>query len=85
MSRRADSELFYFRTSNGVEIDLILDRKTERQYFEIKASELYRSEMTRPIETIKRQSEQGFLLYRGKGEHSTPDMQIINYRNAPDS
>ncbi|MCX6141597.1 MAG: ATP-binding protein [Ignavibacteriales bacterium] len=80
MNTKADSELFYFRTSNGVEIDLILDRKTEREYFEIKASESYRSEMTRPIETLKRESEQGFLLYRGKGEHSTPDLQIINYR-----
>ena len=80
INTKADSELFYFRTSNGVEIDLILDRKTKREYFEIKASESYRSEMTRPIETIKGASEQGFLLYRGKGEHSTPDLQIINYR-----
>ena len=80
MHTKADSELFYFRTNNGVEIDLILDRKTEREYFEIKTSESYRSEMTRPMETIKTESEKGYLLYRGKGMHSTPDMQIINYK-----
>jgi len=77
---KADSEPFFFRTSNGVEIDLILDRKSEQEYFEIKTSETYRPEMTRAIEDIKKPSEKGYLLYRGKGEHSTPDLQIINYK-----
>ncbi|HCA81693.1 MAG TPA: hypothetical protein DEP53_18340 [Bacteroidetes bacterium] len=77
---KADSELFFYRTSNGVEVDLIIDRKSEREYFEIKTSETYRSEMIRPIESIKKKSEKGYLLYRGKGEHSTPDLQIINYK-----
>ena len=79
MNTKADSELFYLRTSNGVEIDLILDHKTEREYFEIKASESFRSEMTRPMETIKKESEKGYLLYRGRGERSSPDLQVINY------
>ena len=78
---KADSELFYLRTSNGVEIDLIIDRKTSREFIEIKASETYRSEMTKAIEQIKKEDEKGLLLYRGKGERSTDDMEIINYKD----
>ncbi len=79
--RKEDSELFYYRTSNGVEIDLIIDRKTEQEYIEIKASETYRMEMTRAIEQMKKETERGYLLYQGKGEHSTPDLKVMNYRD----
>jgi predicted AAA+ superfamily ATPase len=77
--RKADSELFYYRSSSGLEVDLIIDRKSVREYIEIKTSETYRTEMTRAIEQIKKEREQGFLIYRGKGEVSTPDLTIINY------
>lgn len=78
---KEDSELFYLRTSNGVEVDVIIDRKTEQEYIEIKASETYRGEMTRAVEQMKKETEQGYLLYQGKGEHSTPDLKIMNYRD----
>ena len=78
---KADSELFYYRTSNGVEIDLIIDHKTSREFIEVKASETYRSEMTRAIEQIKKENEKGFLLYRGRAVESTPDLKIVNYRS----
>jgi predicted AAA+ superfamily ATPase len=76
---KADSELFYYRTSNGVEVDLIIDRKTMQEYVEIKTSETYRSEMTKAIEQIKRKNDKGYLLYRGRDEHSSPDLEIMNY------
>ncbi len=79
--RKEDSELFYYRTSNGVEIDLIIDRKTEQEYIEIKASETYRMEMTRAIEQTKKKTERGYLLYCGKGEYSTPDLKVMNYKD----
>jgi len=76
---KSDSELFFYRTSNGLEIDLIIDRKSIQEFVEIKTSETYRTGMTRAIEQIKKEHEQGFLLYRGKGESSTPDLKIMNY------
>jgi hypothetical protein len=63
------------------ERNLIIDRKTEQEYIEIKATETYRYEMTRPIEQMKTEIERGYLLYQGKGEHSTPDLQIMNYKD----
>ena len=77
---KADSELFYYRTSNGLEVDLIIDRKVRREYFEIKTGATYRLEMTRSIETVKDKHEHGYLLYRGRKAHSTPDLTIVNYQ-----
>ena len=74
---KADSELFYFRTSNGVEIDLIIDRKTSREFIENQTSETYRSEMSRAIEQIKKENEKGFLLHRGKGGAFRPGDQNL--------
>ena len=79
LHNRSDAELFYFRTSNGVEVDLIIDRKTERRYVEIKASHTYKHEMIRSLLQTKKKDEQAFLLYRGKSVESTPDLKIINY------
>jgi len=76
---RSGAELFYFRTSNGVEVDLIIDRKIERRFIEIKASHTYRHEMIRSLLQIKKKNEQAFLLYRGKSVESTPDLKILNY------
>jgi predicted AAA+ superfamily ATPase len=80
MHTKADSELFYYRTSNGAEIDLIVDRKTRREYIEIKSGETYRSEMGRTIERFKASDEEGIVLYRGRRARSTPGMRVINYK-----
>jgi predicted AAA+ superfamily ATPase len=77
---KADSELFYLRTSNGAEVDLLIDRKNEVEFVEIKSGETYRSEMTRAIVTFKKASEQGYLLYRGKTLPSLPDLQVMDFR-----
>ncbi|MGA2623847.1 MAG: ATP-binding protein [Bacteroidota bacterium] len=77
---RSGAELYYFRTSNGVEIDLIVDRKTEKHFIEIKTGETYKSEMVRGIMQIKKPDEVGYLLYRGKNLDSSRDLKVINYR-----
>lgn len=81
MHVRSGADLFYYRTSNGLEVDLIIDKKTERQYVEIKASHTYRPEMIRSLLSVKKKSEQGFLIYQGKPMDSTPDIKIINYNS----
>ena len=78
---RSSAELFYYRTSNGVEIDLIIDRKPNHQFIEIKASQTYRHEMTRSLLQLKNNKDQAFLLYRGKPVESTPGLRIVNYRS----
>lgn len=78
---KEDSELFYLRTSNGIEVDLLIDRKTEVEFIEIKTSETYRREMTKAIEIFKKEKEQGYLLYQGRTLPSYAKLRIINYRD----
>ena len=63
---RSDNELFYYRTSNGVEVDLIIDQKTSKEFLEIKASKKYQPDMVESIIKIKKKYEKGILIYRGK-------------------
>ena len=79
LHNRTGAELYYLRTSNGIEVDLIIDQKPKRRYIEIKASHTYRHEMTRSLLQTKNKGEEAFLLYRGKPVESTPDLKIINY------
>jgi uncharacterized protein len=78
---RSGAELFYLRTSNGVEIDLIVDRKPEREFIEIKTSQTYRHEMTRSLLQLKKSRDQAVLLYRGRPVESAPGLKVINYRS----
>ena len=78
---RSGAELFYLRTSNGVEVDLIIDRKPDREFIEIKTSQTYRHEMTRALLQLKNTNDQARLLYRGRPAESTDDLTIINYKS----
>ncbi len=78
---RSSADLYYFRESNGNEIDLILDRKNEQEYFEIKSSHTFRSEMVRTLSQFKKKGEQGYLLYKGKELELYPDIKILNYKS----
>jgi predicted AAA+ superfamily ATPase len=75
------SDLYFFRTSTGLEVDLVIDRKSSREYVEIKSAETFRPEMRRAIELIKQKEEKGFVVYRGKKIASLSDIQVINYRD----
>ena len=79
--RKEDAELYFLRTSNGAEVDLLIDRKTEVDFIEIKTSETYRREMVGAVDTFKKKQERGYLLYRGKTLRSLPDLRVMNYRD----
>ena len=78
---RSGADLFYFRESNGYEIDLIIDRKSERQFVEIKASHTYRTDMARTLTQFKNAGEQGYVIYQGKEIESSPRLKIVNYKS----
>ncbi|MBI5216803.1 MAG: ATP-binding protein [Ignavibacteriae bacterium] len=78
---RKESELFYYRTSNGVEVDVIIDRKSYREFVEIKASETFRPDMTKSIKQIKKDKERGYLIYQGKSLDTVSDIKILQYGN----
>ncbi|HLF14050.1 MAG TPA: ATP-binding protein [Bacteroidota bacterium] len=75
----AGGDLYYIRTNHGVEVDLIVDRKSEAEYIEIKTSETFRSGMVSSIEKIKGKKEKGYLVYRGRSAPYDGNISIVNY------
>ena len=58
-------QLYFYRTSNGEEIDLIIDRLQVKTFIEIKKTATFRPLMVRQIEKLIKNNNMGFLLYEG--------------------
>lgn len=76
-----DAELFYYRTSHGAEIDLIIDWKTHQDFIEIKNSQTFRPKMVANIENLIPNQNKGYLLYRGTNQPYSNDIKVINYQD----
>ncbi len=78
---KTDAEMFFFRESNGSEIDLIIDRKTSREHIEIKSGHTYRPEMARILLQIAKEAKQSWLIYRGKDITLGKGIAAVNYKS----
>ena len=52
MNMRLNSDLYFYRDSNGVEIDLVIDGGLSVSLYEIKAAKTLRHEMTRSLNLV---------------------------------
>lgn len=75
----SDARLYYFRTYDKTEIDLIIDRKTHHDLIEIKKSSTFKSSMLQPIKSYRSKKDKCFLLYQGKSDHYQ-DTSILPYQ-----
>jgi hypothetical protein len=73
-----DAELFFFRDSNGNEIDLIIDRKSSREHIEIKSGYTFRPEMARLLLQLAKQAKRSWVVYRGKEIALGRDVGAVN-------
>ncbi len=72
------AELFYFRTQDKAEIDLIVDYKSRREYIEIKKSSTYTVRMSKTLRSYPGESDQKIVLYNGETlKHG--DVEVLNY------
>ena len=76
-----DAELFYFRSSDQLEIDLIVDWKIKQDFIEIKNTETFRTKFTSSMEKLMPETAQGYLLYRGTDITWKSTIQVLNYTN----
>lgn len=74
-----NNQLFYYRESNSVEVDLILDKKSHKELLEIKSSETFNHKMLSAIEKIKEENDIGYLLYNGVKRPYLEDIQVIPF------
>jgi hypothetical protein len=78
---RTDAELFFFRESNGNEIDLIIDRKSSREHIEIKSGYTFRPEMARLLLQLSSEAKHSWVVYRGKDIVLGDDVSAINFKS----
>ena len=74
------AELFYLRTQDKAEIDLIVDFKTHQHFIEIKKTATAKTKMLTALKKYKTEHSQAFLLYQGDTKpNKTNELQIMNY------
>ncbi|MBE0638446.1 MAG: ATP-binding protein [Bacteroidales bacterium] len=72
-------QLYYHRTSNGDEIDLIIDFGQNFHLVEIKASHTYKPAFHKVIEKYKESASHSWIVYQGKTFKIDHQMMAINY------
>lgn len=75
------SDLYYLRTSHGVEVDLIIDRKNTKEFIEIKNSSTFSPKMVAPMSEFIEKGDTGFLIYRGENFPYYEPIKVLNYKN----
>jgi predicted AAA+ superfamily ATPase len=78
---KTNSSLYYFRTSHGVEVDLIIDRGLHKDLIEIKHSSTFHPKMADSISTIMESGDRAYLLYNGENFPYVDEIKILNYKN----
>ena len=80
LHQKSDANLYFYRTSRGLEIDLIVDYKTHKEWIEIKAGETYRQASLEPMENLMEPKDTSYLLYRGAPVPYLDNIKVINYQ-----
>ena len=74
------SEMYFYRTSNHVEVDLLIEDGLNLKMVEIKNSKTFRPKMVKPMESILRKNDTGYLLYQGEEFPYTKEIKILPYQ-----
>jgi uncharacterized protein len=78
---KSHAEFYYYRTSDGDEVDLIVDHKTHRELIEIKFNSTFNPKMIKQVDKILEKGDRGFLLYNGKSMLYGDGLIINNYKD----
>ena len=76
---KTNDSLYYLRTHEKQEVDIILDKKKSRDFIEIKKSASFTMRMLNPINTFMGENDRGFLLYRGEEKTQRGRIHIMPY------
>ncbi len=80
-----ESNLFFYRDSSGVEVDLLLKNGNDYSAIEIKSSQTYHPEFETRIKSLnsllKSRLTNKAIIYAGDFENDTADIQLLNYKS----
>lgn len=77
--------LYFFRDSNGNEIDLIVEQKRKLIPIEFKSGATFQIEFNKHIlnfQKLAKNAEPGFIVYSGNLEQSNPSYTLINFKKS---
>jgi len=72
--------LYFFKESNGGEIDLIVDRQSSREHIEIKSGHTFRPEMAKLLTQLADKATRSWVVYQGKEIVLSRGITAINFR-----
>lgn len=79
-----ESNLYFYRDSNGVEVDLLIKNGSDYTAVEIKSSQTYHPDFQAGIRTLgsvmKERITNKVILYAGDFENETADIKLLNYK-----
>lgn len=75
------TELYYFRTSHGEEVDLLLSHTQKIEWIEIKQTSTLRMAFLDNIRKWMRAGDCGVLLYQGRTESLSPEVQAFRVQD----
>lgn len=73
------SEMYFLRTQDKAEIDVIVDRKTTRDFIEIKKSSTYITRMSTTLKNFAQKNDRMIVLYNGE-QLRQGDVEILPYQ-----
>jgi uncharacterized protein len=82
--RGKESGLYFFRDSNGNEVDLVLDRRPAPLPIEIKSAMTYHPDFLKSLRRfgeLTGSGEPGYLIYAGDIETSNGNVRALNFRH----
>lgn len=82
-SRGKEANLFFFRDSNGNEVDLILKEGRKLIPIEVKASYTFNTSFLKGISKfneIAKLSSSGIIIFAGNFSHERKDCEVLNFR-----
>ncbi len=75
----SQADLYYFRTQDKAEIDLIVDRKTSKDFIEIKKTMTFMPKMVRALQQYTEKTARRMILYRGE-KYQYQDIDVLPYQ-----
>lgn len=75
------ADLYYLKTEHGVEVDLIVDYTTHKQFVEIKHSSTFKPDMVKALLKFIQSKDRGVLVYNGTTRPYEPNLEIQYYQD----
>ncbi len=80
-NNKLTTKMYFYRDSNGNEIDLLLENMENFDLIEIKSSETYSKEFEKAFEAVKFKNFSKNVIYNGSLSINGSDTNIYNYDN----